>query len=199
MSIPSIIRQSVFVCSLTLLYAIPSWAVPVPVNITANSSNPLWNQVHDNAYGPGAAIYTPLVGTLMGELDYWYGGWRLTNIMGTLTDSYGANQGTINISNGWLHDGPSEYAHGYFEYSISNGTKDGTSGTFSFSKYENSNYLTDTSLRLWGGDTTNSIGMDFKAYIAPKPDPIPEPATILLLGSGLVGLMGWRFYKKAHA
>jgi len=188
MNLQSIIRNSVLGCAVTVLCASTSWAIPV--NITSNTSNPSWSQVHDGTTGGGTSIYKPLSGTLMGDLTYWAGGWKLTNIMGVLTDSSGS---TVTITNGRLHDGSSENAHGWFDYNISGGSEDLTIGRFTFLNSESSNYLTDTNLQLWGGDVPNQIGMDFRAWISPKA--IPEPSTVFLLGSGLAGLVGWRYLK----
>ncbi|MDT7043910.1 PEP-CTERM sorting domain-containing protein [Candidatus Nitronereus thalassa] len=198
MNVQSTIRKGLFACIMTVVAAAPSWAAPV--NITVQSGNfPgfIATFVHNNSTAGGSPIYNPLVGTLMGDLDYWSGGWRLSNIMGVMTDNRGSYLGsTVTISNGWLHDGGSEYAHGYFDYTISGGPKDGYTGTFNFLNTQSANFLTETTVQLWGGDVSNSIGMDFRANISPKP--VPEPSTMILFGSGLVGLVGWR-YRKAQA
>ena len=50
----------------------------------------------------------------------------------------------------------------------------------------------------WGG-THSGLIFEFGGGSLPSPDPVPEPATMLLLGSGLVGLAGFgrkKFFKK---
>ena len=196
MNLQSIILNSVLACAVTVLGASTSWAVPV--NITSDTSNPSWSQVHDGTTGGGTSIYKPLSGTLTGDLDYWDGGWRLSNIMGVLTDSDGSYQGsTVTILDGWLHDGGSEYAHGFFEYEIDGGPKDGYSGTFTFLNDQPANYLTETYLQLWGGDMTKGIAMEFRADITLEA--APEPSTILLFASGILIGVIWLRFRKAQA
>lgn len=196
MNVSSITRNSMLACAFIVATAAPSWAVPV--TLTADFSSPSWSQVHDNPTAGGAGIYKPLSGTLTADLSYWVGGWRLDNIMGVLTDTSGANQGdTVTITDGWLHDGNNEFAHGWFDYSIAGGPEDGTNGKFWFKSNESANSLTETALQLWGGDTTNSLGMDFRADITTEP--VPEPSTLFLFASGLLIGLIWLGYRKAQA
>ena len=38
------------------------------------------------------------------------------------------------------------------------------------------------------------VDLFFKTYV--EPPPVPLPSTLLLLGSGLLGLVGWRRFRK---
>ncbi len=70
--------------------------------------------------------------------------------------------------------------------------KDGISGAFNFSSSEINNYLTDTTMQIWGGDVTNLIGMDFRADITAEL--VPKPNSMFLLATGLLfGLIWWRY------
>ena len=39
-------------------------------------------------------------------------------------------------------------------------------------------------------------GEDISSYLAPVPAPVPEPATVILFGTGAAGLVGSRFRRK---
>ncbi len=51
---------------------------------------------------------------------------------------------------------------------------------------------------LLGLDTLNSVGGSFESipYVGPPPPPVPEPSTLALLVSGMIGLLAYAWKKR---
>ena len=178
---------------LTCLSVAPLWATPVNIDILQGSKNGFdYSLIHDRWGRP----YDPLLGTLTGILEKDRG-IRLTNIMGTLT----APQGILTITGGSLFDrGRRGNARGYLDYFLTDGKYDGREGRFYF-RAENWGYgdrgpnnLSMKRLVLWGSDK-EGLGIDLYGKIHPT----PEPASILLMGSGLAGVAMWQLRKRKQA
>ena len=186
MTIRKKITRSIGITFLALLCSSNVWAVPYEIEIQYGVASPPFP----------FAIYSPLEGTLTGDLTLGGGGYQLSGIMGDLIDSDGVNYGAIvRILDGLITDGAGVYAHGSFEYEIIGGSLDGTSGIFTFDPSQSSNFLNSSALQLWGGDYTNNIGLDLRAELSPG-GAIPEPGTILLLVTGVVGIIIWRLSRR---
>jgi len=82
------------------------------------------------------------------------------------------------------------------EFGTSN-TADKAAGTYKFSyllKYADNHYLTSFRYELHGTEESDDIAL--QKGTAYGTDPVPLPPSVLLLGSGLLGLAGWRRFRK---
>ena len=178
---------------LTVLSVAPLWATPVDITILDGSKHGFdYSLIHDNWGRP----YDPLLGTLTGTLIKDRG-ITLSNITGMLR----APQGILNITGGWLFDrGRRGSAGGYLDYFLTGGKYDGREGRFYFRPVNygywdrGPNNLSMRRLALWGSDK-KGLGIDLYGKIHPT----PEPASILLMGSGLAGVAMWQLRKRKQA
>ena len=103
------------------------------------------------------------------------------------------------------------YAGGFLNYTLTNGIAGGTSGTFYFFAQAfgggGPNNLNANEFYLWGNNWNKNVisradfvaagntalGIDLKGTM----QPVPEPSTMLLLGTGLVGIVARRLRQRA--
>ena len=165
----------------------------------------------------GSTLYgKPFSGTLNGELEL-LGPLTLNNISGTLS----ASQGNVEFTGGFLNaPNGGGLTSGQLHYNFLSGSLQGESGTFYFlasqhccssAPFGGPNNLTPDGFTLWGNNwdiTANSglnsrqavinagltpLGIDLVGRHRPgSTTSVPEPASVLLFGSGLAGLLYWR-------
>jgi hypothetical protein len=168
-------------------------------------------------YDGGTDLFTPITGTLTGDLATSAGTLTLSGITGTLTSTLtsaavsrfggvvGGNE-TFTITSGSLSSTSGGPASGTLSYTLTGALN--KSGTFYFNpiKYleasNSPNSLTTNWLYLWGDNWVingnnrpgdgSALGLDLSGKIAPVVSPVPIPAAMWLFGSGLLGLAGLR-------
>jgi hypothetical protein len=125
--------------------------------------------------------------------------------------------GTLSVLNytgssvsGWSFQGPgltSMDGFGKFQYALTNSANQNLGNTLIFTVASSVGF---TSVNQLGIGTDNSNGYAFAAHIADNPDagrvtgftgstgpsPVPEPASMALIGSGLVALGGYMRRRK---
>ncbi|MCZ6800534.1 MAG: PEP-CTERM sorting domain-containing protein [Nitrospirae bacterium] len=155
-------------------------------------------------------MYDNISGFLLVDLSGNPGNLTLLNIVGSLTmDIVGmpGSEATFNITSGSFAQQPNGFVDGELNYILTGGPSAG-SGTFYFDAINfmnNStgpNRFSETSLVVWANNwnkegnesrpSYGALGVDLKGSIRA----VPEPTTLLLIGTGFAGLIGWRYLKS---
>ena len=129
------------------------------------------------------------------ELDFV----NMEGVTGLEGDSYGST-----YFFGWHYYDSREYVQYTYDSGISSWVEIDTDNDIQTAlltiDWLNSDGLLDVTINLWNTAGTADIGLDHsKLYGTAETAPVPEPATILLMGIGLLGMVGIgrkRFNKK---
>jgi hypothetical protein len=147
---------------------------------TLSSSNGAATATSNN-FGSSLGIYGDLAFSSGGTLYGMFSGGSHPNQLGTVNTSTGVatllNGPQVEQTDGLAFIGTTLYADTY-------------AGTLLTLNISNGSKLTEINIRSGGQDLKNEKGLTY--YTA-----VPLPPTVLLLGSGLLGLAGWRRFRKS--
>ena len=195
---------SVGVLAVSLCLVSPVWAISTVINFEASLENneaPPIPDFDDVSFGKGDAS----IHNVWNFGRSGFSGKRMATSMPKNSDPYRADfkLGGVNFVSVVLGDGGADDETLFLEAYGSNGF---LGRVDSFYKADQSNGVTlalasknsEISYVLFGskGERPNSVDFDDFTY-STENSALPEPSSILLLGTGLAGLAAWR-YKKSH-